>query len=158
MVVFRSYEVDLAQFGAEGEGAPLKPRERTTADLLWPNLADPYVERNLGALKSELHDRIVNPLYALAFGLIAFAALARPRTTRQGRGVAILGAVIAVAALRVAGFALAALATRQGWATPALYALPLLGIFAAFGAIYGDPFGRIANLATRLRAPKIGAA
>ena len=147
MVVFKSYEVDLAQFGAEGEGAPLKPRERSTMSLLRPNLEDPWVQRNLGAMRSELHDRIVNPLYALAFGLVAFVALSRPRTTRQGRGMAILGAVAVVVALRVAGFGLAALATRQAWATPALYLLPLGAIILSLAAIFGAPLERLTRIA-----------
>ena len=41
MVVFDRYAVDLAQFSPDVEGAPLKPRERPTLDLLAPNMADP---------------------------------------------------------------------------------------------------------------------
>ena len=139
MVVFKSYEVDLAQFGSEGEGAPLKPRERSTLNLLRPNLEDPYVQRNLGAMRAELHDRIVNPLYALVFGLVGFAALARPRTTRQGRGTAIIAAIATVLVLRVAGFGLAALATRETWAVLALYGLPVAAICVALWTVFGDP-------------------
>ena len=149
MVEFKSYMVDLAQFGSEGEGAPLKPRERSTISLLSPNLNDPYVQRNLGVLRAELHDRVVNPLYALMFGLIAFAALARPRTTRQGRGVAIMVAVLVVLGLRVAGFGLAAVATRQAWAAWALYALPLVAIVVALWTIFGDPANRLQRLLRR---------
>ena len=139
MVVFRSYEVDLAQFGAEGEGAPLKARERTTWSLAFPDLADAWVQRNRGAMRAELHDRLVNPLYALVFGAVGFAALSRPRTTRQGRGVAILGAIAVVIGLRVAGFGFAALAARSAAAVWMLYCLPLASVGAALWLTFGDP-------------------
>ncbi len=139
MVVFRSYEVDLAQFSGEGEGAPLKPRERGTWSLLSPDAADPWVQRNLGPLRAELHDRLVNPLYALVFGIVGFAALGKARTTRQGRSLAILAAIGVVIGLRVAGFGLAALATRTPWAVWALYGLPFAAIFVSFWFIFGDP-------------------
>ena len=151
MVAFERYAIDLSQFGEEGEGAPLKPRERSTKALLEPNLADPYVRANLGSMRSELHDRLVNPLYALAFGMIAFGALAQARTTRQGRGIAIVGAVLMVIALRGLGFGVAALAARHAWAVPALYALPLLvmGLAGAYAFEIKSPFRRFKRSAPR---------
>ena len=137
MVVFRSYAVDLAQFGAEGDGAPLKARERTTWNLLHPDMSDPWVQRNLGEIRAQLHDRFVNPLYALVFGIVGFSALSRPHTTRQSRGMAILAAVGVVVGLRVAGFGLAAMATRSTFAVTALYALPLAAIGAALWFVFG---------------------
>lgn len=131
IVIFDRYAIDLAQFGAESEGAPLKPRERGTAALLNPNFDDPYVRANIGQLRSELHDRLVNPLYALVFGAVAFAALAQARTTRQGRGLAMVGAIGVVVLVRGAGFGVAALAARYNWAVFGLYLLPLTAISAA---------------------------
>ena len=46
-----------------------------------------------GHIRSELLDRLASPLYALVAGLIAFASLGEARTTRQGRGLAIGGAI-----------------------------------------------------------------
>lgn len=149
IVVFDRYAIDLAQFGAESEGAPLKPRERGTAALLRPDMNDPYVKANYGALRSELHDRMVNPLYALVFGAVAFAALAQARTTRQGRGLAIAGAIAAVVLVRGAGFGVAALAARYEWAVFGLYLLPLTAITIALALAFGGirlPKGRKSNL------------
>ena len=161
MVVFKSYAVDLAQFGAEGEGAPLKPRERTTLNLLRPDLSDPWVQRNLGPMRAELHDRIVNPLYALMFGAVGFAALARPRTTRQGRGMAIAASIAIALGLRVAGFGLAALATRYTIAVWSLYALPLAALLGAVWWIFSS-HSRVAAFfrqrALRRAEPGVGAA
>jgi lipopolysaccharide export system permease protein len=139
MVVFDRYAIDLAQFGAEGDGAPLKPRERSTWNLIHPNRGDDYALQNAGAMRSELHDRIVNPLYALVFGMVAFAALATPGTTRQGSGLAVAGAVACVLIVRVAGFGIAALLTRDPKAVIALYGVPLLTILGAMWYAFGEP-------------------
>ncbi len=148
IVVFERYAIDLAQFGPGSEGAPLKPRERSTMALLAPDPRDAYAQANPGPLRSELHERLVNPLYALVFGMIAFAALAQARTTRQGRGVALLGAVLAVIFVRGLGFGVAALAARHSWAVPALYAFPLATMGAAATYAFGGP-----PLLARLKRP-----
>ncbi len=116
IVVFQRYALDLSQFGNADEHEPLKPRERSTRDLLTADPKDPYVARNMGAVRAELSDRLVSPLYAAMFGMIAFAALGQPRNTRQGRGMAIAVAVIIVLALRLAGFGASALLTKHVWA------------------------------------------
>ena len=139
MVMFDRYAIDLAQFGGESEGAPLKPRERGTKSLFNPNLNDPYVKANIRFIRAELHERLVNPLYALVFGAVAFAALAQARTTRQGRGLAIAGAIGVVVLVRGAGFGVAALAARYDWAVAGLYLLPILAIVIALTLSFRSP-------------------
>ena len=139
MVSFESYAIDLSQFGSEGEGAPLKPRERSTLELMTLDRSTPYVKANYGRLISELHDRFINPLFALAFGLVAFAALGQPKTTRQGRGSAIALALLAVIGLRIAGFGASALVPRAQWAIGLAYAIPLIGVIGALVHIFGAP-------------------
>jgi lipopolysaccharide export system permease protein len=148
IVVFERYAIDLAQFAGEGEGAPLRPRERSTSALLNPKPTDAYALANPGALRAELHDRLVNPLYALVFGMIAFAALAQPRTTRQGRGIAVLGAVAALIGIRGLGFGVAALVARSNWAIAALYALPFATMAVAAAYALG-----VRSLLPRFRRP-----
>jgi len=131
IVAFERYAIDLAQFGGGTETAPLKPRERSTLALLAPDPLDAYAQANAGQMRSELHDRIVNPLYALVFGLIAFAALSQAHTTRQGRGIALLGALLAMICIRGLGFGVAALVARHSWAILALYACPLAAMAAS---------------------------
>ena len=137
IVVFERYAIDLAQFGGGTENVPLKPRERSTAALLAPDPLDAYAQANRGQMRSELHDRIVNPLYAMVFGLIAFAALSQARTTRQGRGIALLGAVLAMIAIRGLGFGVAALVARHSWAVVALYACPVAAMGASLAYALG---------------------
>jgi lipopolysaccharide export system permease protein len=138
IVVFDRYAIDLSQFASADEAMPLRPRERSTYELLHLDLSNPLVKWQEGRLRSELHERLVGPLYALAFGLIAFAALSQPRTTRQGRGAAIVIAILAVVCLRVLGFGASTLVVRQASATVLLYAIPVLGMLAAVLALLGS--------------------
>ncbi|MCA3630977.1 MAG: LptF/LptG family permease, partial [Methylobacterium sp.] len=85
-----------------------------------------YVQSIYGRFRSELHDRLTNPLYPFATLAIAFAALGSARTTRQGRGQAIFGAVVALVVMRIAGFAAASFAVRSAAGVPLMYAVPLL--------------------------------
>ncbi len=134
IVVFDRYALDLAQFGAEGDGAPLKPRERATRDLFNLDHTDPNYKVQEGRYRAELHDRFVSPLFALSFGMIAFAALGEPRTTRQGRGTAMLVAVVAVLMLRIAGFGASSLLVKSSAFILLDYAVPLIGLVG--GALY----------------------
>jgi lipopolysaccharide export system permease protein len=159
MVAFDRYAIDLAQFDPDDSDTAYKPRERSTMELLRLNKQDPYVQRQLGRFRAELHDRLVNPLYAVTFGLIAFAALGQARTTRQGRGTAILGAVVFAALVRVAGFAASNYVARTPVATAFVYLVPLIGIAAALAYMFGFQdwlrgFGRMQSA----RAPEPQAA
>jgi lipopolysaccharide export system permease protein len=131
MVSFENYALDLAQFTAKEDGIILKPRERSTLDLikLDQNAADIYTKTYFGRYRAELHDRFAGPLYVLSFAMIAFLALGQARTTRQGRGSAIAVAIFAVLAIRLAGFSASALFQRSAWAIVLVYGIPL-GAFA----------------------------
>jgi lipopolysaccharide export system permease protein len=149
MIVFDSYALDLTQFGPRGRNEPLRPRERSTRDLLNYDASDAYVKDNEGRFRAELHERFIAPLYALAMGMIAFAALGAPRTTRQNRGAAIGGAVAAALFLRVGGFGASALMAREPSGVLLAYGLPLLG--CALSGLYAFRYAFQRSF-TRLRA------
>ena len=109
MVTFDDYTIDLSQF-MHAVSTMKRPNERTTAQLMAPDPKDHADPALLGHIRSELLDRLASPLYAFAAGLIAFAALGEARTTRQGRGLAIAGAILAFAGVRMLGFAATTLA------------------------------------------------
>ena len=148
IVLFKRYVLDLAQFGADGDGVPLKPRERSTRDLFLLDHSNAYVKQQEGRFRAELHDRFVGPLYALSFGLVAFVALGQARTTRQGRGTAMLVAVAVVLALRIAGFGASNLVVKSPGYVLLDYAVPLIGIVAAAVYMFGP----------RLTLPRLRAA
>src|SRR5207253_1592185 len=71
---------------------------------LWQALDNPQRAEQAGQFRAELHNRIVAPLYPLAFLVLTFAYLCAPRTTRQSRAMSLITAIAAVAALRGIGF------------------------------------------------------
>ncbi|WP_337228942.1 hypothetical protein, partial [Proteus faecis] len=83
--------------------------------------------------------------YPLALAFIAFAALGDPRTTRQGRGMAVAGAVLGVEALRIAGFAASSAAVRSPGAVAAIYGAPLAAIALSCLLIFGGARTRAAG-------------
>ena len=74
--------------------------------------------------------------------LIAFAALGDARTTRQGRGLAVASAVIAVVALRIAGFAASSAAVRSPVGVLWVYAAPLAALVIAAIIAFQGPRAR----------------
>ncbi|MBV8563883.1 MAG: LPS export ABC transporter permease LptF [Methylobacteriaceae bacterium] len=139
IIVFERYAVDLAEFGPAEEGAPLKPRERTTWELLTRDDSDAYVQRIEGRFRSELNDRFASPLYAVVAAIIAFVALGEAKTTRQGRGLALGGAILSFGLLRIAGIGASTLVVRSVGAVFLVYAIPLLSVAIGLSMIFGLP-------------------
>jgi len=132
IVAFERYAVDLAAFNQDGNGDVVyKPRERSTTQLLFPDKNEFLYQIQAGRFRAELHERLSAWLYPLAMMAIAFAALGDPRTTRQGRGLAIASAVVAVVVLRIAGFAASSATVRSQAAVSIVYAVPVLAIAAS---------------------------
>lgn len=149
IVAFDRYAIDLSAFGQDGDQVVYKPRERTTAQLFNPDPNELYYQVQAGRFRAELHDRLSSPLYPIALMLIAFAALGDARTTRQGRGAAMVMALIAVIALRITGFAASSAAVRTEWAVIGIYGAPLIAIAASLTVIFGG--GRVKAFFARLR-------
>ena len=134
IIAFERYVFDLDQFEQAAGNYQLKPRERRTSELLFIDKNDAYVKSIYGRFRAELHDRLTNPLYPIATLAIAFAALGNARTTRQSRGTAIFGAVVALILMRIAGFGAASLAVRSQAGVVLMYAVPIASTIA--GTIY----------------------
>jgi lipopolysaccharide export system permease protein len=152
IVAFERYAVDLAAFSPTGTGEVIyKPRERSTMQLLFPDTKDPYFKAVAGRFRAELHDRLSAWLYPLAMMMIAFAALGDPRTTRQGRGIAVAIAIVAVVGVRIAGFAATSAAVRTEWGVVGIYLAPLGAIVFALAAILRGSLLRGLTARTRAR-------
>ncbi len=86
IIAFDKYAIDLNEFEQKvTEQTDLKPRERYLGELLNPEATSVGFRRNPGQFGAELHERFANPLYPIAFVLIALAAAGQARSTRQGR-------------------------------------------------------------------------
>lgn len=119
IVRFQSYAFDLSNLIPEAGEPVYKASERSTANLLKPTGNDFYALKYPDRLRAEVHERFSLPLYCLSFALIVFAFLGVARTTRQGRGFAIIAAISGCVLLRTTGFGVTALSND----TIALYAL-----------------------------------
>ena len=128
MVKFERYAFDLSQFAGGPQAVKYSIRERYLWQLMFPNPTDQNYIEQPGQFRAELHDRLVAPLYPLAFIVIAFAYLGAPRTTRQSRTLSMAGAIGGVALLRLIGF----VSTVFGATIPWILSLQYLAIIAAF--------------------------
>ena len=128
MVVFERNAFDLAQFSGTPQAVKYSIRERYLWQLMFPDPADQSFIDQPGQYRAELHDRLIAPLYPLAFLVIAYAYLGAPRTTRQSRTLSMVGAIGGVALLRLTGF----VSTVFGAAMPWILSLQYVAIVAAF--------------------------
>jgi lipopolysaccharide export system permease protein len=121
IVVFDQYAFDLTRL-APAPQTVIGLHEKYIWELLFPKADDAALKNSPGQFRVELHDRLIAPLYPLAFGVIAFAVLGFPRTTRQSRTVSLIAVIAGVAALRLGGFAAMVVAVSFPPAIIALYA------------------------------------
>ena len=136
IVAFERYAVDLNQLEQRSDQAgQLRPRERSTAELIWPDPNDALYRQAPGRFASELHDRLSSPLYAFTFVLLAVAALGHAQTTRQNRNQAAVTAFVLAVGCRIGGIVTTNAAAVRASAIPLMYAVPLLAGLAAAVAI-----------------------
>jgi lipopolysaccharide export system permease protein len=129
IIAFKQNIVDLARFDQKvADGGDLKPRERYFGELVAPEPGTYHPKTGPGHFRAELHERFSNPLYPIAFAMIALALVGQAHSTRQSRIERIVVAVVAAAGLRLAGMACNNLVMMKTGAVPILYALPLAGI------------------------------
>ena len=136
IVTFDRYAIDLSQFAPNSGTANFVPRERKTRELVNADLTVPALAAQAGRIRAELQDRFINPLYALAFSLIAFVGLGQARTTRQGRGAAIVLSVGALIGVRLLGAAASTLMLREAYGVGLAYAVPVLTILVACAYLF----------------------
>lgn len=138
VVEFQRYAFDLSALtpGAMS-GADIRPNERPFAYIAKPSKEDPYMLLQPGRFIEEFHKRLSSGLYPLAFFAIAAAALARPRTTRQSRGLALTAIIPVMGALQIANFAITGQLRTAAWAVPMVYILPVATILLSAMALQG---------------------
>src|ERR1700728_3884119 len=111
--------------------------ERFVWELLPPAADDPVYEQLPGQFRAELHDRFMAPVYPFAFAALTFAFLGAPRTTRQSRNFSIGGSILAVFALRMAGFACSVMAVKSPLAPLVQYLMLVVAIAVSLWIVIG---------------------
>jgi lipopolysaccharide export system permease protein len=127
MVAFDRYAFDLSQF-AGAQSVKYSIRERYLWQLLFPGANDQFYLEQPDQFRAELHDRLMAPLYPIAFVVIAYAYLGAPRTTRQSRTISMVGAVAGVALLRLIGFVSIVFGASIPWMLPLQYVATAIAI------------------------------
>jgi lipopolysaccharide export system permease protein len=156
VVLFQRYAVDINRFEQKAENSlVLRPREWTTAELLAPSASDWGYQQSPQRYHAELHDRFSNPLYPIAFVLIAAAFAGQAQTTRQNRNQALLAAFAIGVGVRILGISAVNTANGKASAVPWLYAIPLGAIVISAIAIHWNMTPRPASKAQRWIAAAI---
>jgi lipopolysaccharide export system permease protein len=127
IVVFDQYAFDLTRL-APAPMVTVGLKEKYIWELAFPAPDDPIMKLSPAQFRVAFHERLYEPLYPLAFGIIAFAILGFPRTTRQSRTVSMFAVIAAVGALRLGGFAGTAVAVAAPAMLAVVYAVIALTI------------------------------
>ncbi len=120
---------------------------------------DPMFQQRPGEFRTELHDRIIAPIYPFVFVLMAFAALGAPRTNRQNRNFAIAVLIVGILVVRIAGFGFSTVGAKLPAAIIGQYAM-LAFVCAgslwliARGVIIDAPSNLFARCATLDQSPQ----
>ncbi|HTT46998.1 MAG TPA: LPS export ABC transporter permease LptF [Pseudolabrys sp.] len=143
MVVFDRYAFDLSSMIPGQAAIQYSIRERYLWQLLFPDPNDKLYREEPNQFRAEMHDRLVAPIYPLAFTVIAFAYLGAPRTNRQSRAISVFGAVGGVALLRMIGFASSVFGATIPW----MLSLQYVALLVAFaGGLFVIQRGLILEL------------
>ena len=127
IVKFDRHAFDLSQFSSgQSQTITYSVRELSLWQLAFPKPDDPTLLRDPGQFRAEFHDRLIAPLYPLAFTVLAFAWLGAPRTTRQSRSMSMVATILAVSMLRLIGFA----SMVFGIYAPALLSMQYIAVVA----------------------------
>jgi lipopolysaccharide export system permease protein len=110
-------------------------RERNLWDVAFPDPADPVFKQMPTHFRAELHDRLVAPIYPVAFVVICFAILGAPRTSRQSREMSVIMTIVTVGGLRLIGFACNVIGTQSAVAFVVLYASLAIALVLGITAI-----------------------
>jgi lipopolysaccharide export system permease protein len=133
---FESDTINLDQFSGPARATLRKINERYLNELLWPS--EPGISPKIhDQFIAEAHNRLSQPLYCIAFGLIALAAVTRGRRQRGKVALRLTIASLLAAGLRIAGYGLVGLAQRNPLLVPLFYLLPALGAAGAIVVLAG---------------------
>ena len=134
---FESYIVNLDQFSGPARNTLRKINERYLSELLWPPESQGVTPRIRDQFFAEAHNRIAQPLYCIAFALIALAAVMRGRQQRGSVALRLTIASLAAAGLQITGYGIMGMAQRNPPLVAGFYLLPALGAAGAIAVLAG---------------------
>jgi lipopolysaccharide export system permease protein len=142
---FESDTINLDQFSGPTRYTLRRVQERYLSELFWPPEKQGVNQRIRDQFFAEAHNRIAQPLYCIAFALIALAAVMRGRRQRGNIALRLTIASLAAAGLRIAGYGIMGLAQRNPPLVAAFYLIPMLGAAGAIAVLAGYPHALMAR-------------
>ena len=150
---YKSHTINLDQFSGPTRNTLRKIQERYLGELFWPSEKQGVTERIRNQFFAEAHYRLSQPLYAIAFGLIALAAVVRGRRQRGSVALRLTMASLVAAGLRIAGYGIMGLAQRHPPVAAVFYLLPAIGAAGAIAVMAGySPTSLLARHKTQVPA------
>ncbi len=137
VLTFKNYSFDLDQFAGPARISLRKSNERYLSELLNPSETSGVTPQIRATWAAEAHNRLSQPLYCLAFAMIALAAILRGRRQRGALAMRLTGAALAAVTLRIAGYGLAGPASSEPALLGVFYLIPLLGAGLALAVLMG---------------------
>jgi lipopolysaccharide export system permease protein len=125
IVRFVSYAFDLSSMAQSTQEESRAPGDSSLAFLLSPDVEASDYARNPGSYTSELHRRLSDWLYPIAFALIAVVLSGDARSHRQARVHPMVLALITAFFLRWLGFYFTNQAKINPAMIPLVYAVPI---------------------------------
>ena len=137
VLTFNNYSYDLDQFAGPARFTVRRTQERYLGELLDPPEKEGVTPAIRTAWLAEAHSRLSQPLYCLAFAMIALAAILRGRRQRGAMAIRLTGASLAAAGLRMAGYGMTGLASSHPALFALFYLIPLSGAGMALLVLMG---------------------
>lgn len=131
VIRYDSYIFDLSSLAAKVELGDIRPKERTTPQLMNPDPNDSYYRERPGLYRAQLHERFSEMLWPFCYVTVMLAFAGHARSNRQSHGSAIGAGMLVVTVLRGVAFSAVSSLKSDPSAVWLVYALPLTGI--AFG-------------------------
>jgi lipopolysaccharide export system permease protein len=126
IIAFDKYVVDLNRFEPQDSGSgELKPRERYWSELVHPASDSTMFKNDPGQFWAEIHERLVSPLYPIAFAFLIVAFVGQARSTRSSRMQSLVLTFLVGAACRMGDIALNSAVSRNPAMLAALYGVPI---------------------------------
>lgn len=151
---FQTYTMDISSGeGTSGTRVPEAP-ERSLTELFTAKVGDDngaIGETQILRFRSEAHQRIANPISAVAYTLLALAILLGGSFNRRGNGPRLILAVSAMVVIQALIVSAGNLAAKSETMVPLIYAVVLLPIPVAFFALLKPDF--FSSLLMRPRRP-----
>jgi len=138
IIAFQSYAFDLTQLVPAEVKANYKPTEIPFFGLIAAINGERGKTHEAGRLRSELHDRLVQPLFPIAFVFVVFLLLGDPRTYRQGRALGIGLAIVGCVGLRMVGLGALNMALKSSAAVALIYIPPMAAILFGLFMVLTD--------------------